>query len=102
MKKTKRLYYIQPPYGFEGGLPLWWMCGKNNSGYTSNLERAKKYTLLEAKEACRSLIEGYKVWPVEHVDSKSHCAVDPKELDNNKACGWISFKGTDKYFSLSL
>lgn len=61
--KEEPLYYIQN--GYVGNAILWW--GKNSQGYTTEIDKAGKYTKLEAERICERPED--RAWLCSHVDS---------------------------------
>jgi len=62
-EKKEELYYIQN--GWVGNAILWW--GKESFGYTTEIDKAGKYTKEEAKKIINRPED--KAWLCSHVDN---------------------------------
>ena len=82
MKKEDKLYYIQN--GWVGNAILWW--GVNSKGYTTEIDKAGKYTYAEAKK----IIERPQdmAWECKHVDKtlSAHKKIIDGQYLNVKNC----------------
>lgn len=75
------LFYLQnQTAGYLGNSPVFW--GVDGAGYTSRLDRAKKFTYEEAQSIMRSTKGSHSwfAWPVDHVDKHAHLTVDIQDL----------------------
>jgi len=72
------MFYIQAR-GFVGNSCLWWALG--GSGYTTDIEKAQKYTRKEVLDRFVKGREHDKIWPVSHVDTVVKKHVDAQYLD---------------------
>ncbi|MEK6882706.1 MAG: hypothetical protein AABY22_23995 [Nanoarchaeota archaeon] len=75
------MFYIQK--GYVGNSCYWWALG--SSGYTTDLNKAQKYT---RKEVLLRFITSHpdnKIWPASHVETKISKQVDSQYL-NYKYC----------------
>jgi hypothetical protein len=65
---AEKLFYIQNK-GFVGNCLLWW--GPEGKGYTTDLDKAGKYTVAEAIRRCSSRPEQDFYHPVDVVDAQA-------------------------------
>lgn len=78
-------YYIQnKDKGSIGNSLVFW--GKNRSGYTSNLDKAGKYPLEEAREICENNPHKNRAWPAHYIDQNEGTArmTDNQFLDKSQ------------------
>jgi hypothetical protein len=76
-----QLYYVQN--GFVGNCPLFW--GLGNCGYTSDLDKAQKYTKEQIVKEFSNPREQDIIWLAAEVDSKVKRIVDHQYLDYTKS-----------------
>lgn len=60
--KEEKMYYIQS--GYVGNAILWW--AKDSKGYTTEINKAGKYTKERAKEIIQT--PQHKAWECNHID----------------------------------
>lgn len=77
-----QLFYLQDSRGYVGNDVLWWAKGGN--GYTTDLSKAKIYTLHGAQIANNSR-ETDIPWPKEYIDGKTRPAVDMQYIRRDEA-----------------
>lgn len=70
---SEQLFYLQDTRDYVGNDMLWWR--KNNCGYTTNIEDARKWTWRELQER-QPTHEKYRAWPVEYIDQRTTLVVD--------------------------
>jgi len=75
------LYYIQDTRGFVGNSVLWW--GVNGGGYTTDIEKAGKYTEDEAQKICKNRNTD-RAFPCKYIDSIISKHVDMQNVDRKK------------------
>lgn len=78
---SAKMFYLQNlTAGYCGNSPLWWEA--SDSGYTTRLDCAKKFTAQEVAEIIRSTrgSHRWKKWSVKTVDSAAHRSVDIQDL----------------------
>ena len=80
MKAKEKLYYIQN--GYVGNAILWW--GKDSKGYTTEIDKAGKYTHAEAKQIIQRPCD--IAWECSHVDgcTKAHKTIIDMQYLNSK------------------
>lgn len=87
---TEKLYYIQNKHaGYIGNAPLFWAL--NRYGYTSNLDKAHKFTEEEAKEICLGNPEKNKAWSVDYIDNSVGIQriIDSQYMESENEVKWI-------------
>lgn len=65
MEKKEPMYYIQN--GYVGNAILWW--AKESRGYTTEIEKAGKYTKSQAKEIIKRPCD--RAWLCSHIDKNT-------------------------------
>lgn len=74
-------YYIQDTRTFHGNAVVWW--GIDGKGYTSQLEKAGKYTKADADNICKNRLTDV-AWPCDYIDNDvkaKYTIVDMQYLD---------------------
>lgn len=77
-QSEETMFYIQN--GYVGNSVLFWALG--GSGYTSNVEKAQKYTKEEVLNKFVGGREEDRIWVASHVESKISKHVDMQYLEN--------------------
>jgi hypothetical protein len=74
------MYYIQDTRGYVGNCVLWWQL--KNSGYTTNIDLAEKYTKEEMLDICLNGRETDVPWIASHIEENLTRHVDMQNLDS--------------------
>lgn len=80
MYKPKEYFLQNAGMGYCGNAPYWWE--ENNSGYTPNIDQAKKFSFKEAISIIRSCRGSHKFvkWEVQFVLAKVRRVIDVQDL----------------------
>ena len=71
------MYYIQnKERGYVGNCILWWR--KKDSGYSTKLSQAKKFSKKEAKEICGNN-KGFVMWKCKYTEDRAELTVDMQD-----------------------
>ena len=84
-EKTEELYYIQAP-GYVGNDLIWWC--ENRNGVTTNLRKAGKYNIKDAKIICAYKDGINKAWKVDYINSHISTRIDMQYVDNDGVMNW--------------
>ena len=76
--ETVKFFYIQDMRQYVGNSILWW--GINRSGYTTDIDKAGKYTESEAQKICRDR-KTDRAFPCKYIDSVISKHVDMQRVD---------------------
>jgi len=74
------LFYVQDSRSYVGNSVLWW--GLNNKGYTTELNKAQKYTKEEVIKQFSSSRDSDVIWVASHVESLIRTHVDMQYLES--------------------
>jgi len=81
----EKMFYIQA-HGYVGNSMLWWRI--NYSGYTTDLDKAGKYTEIDAEQICSNGNRNDIAWPVEYIDNNASRHIDIQTIDPTNSVIW--------------
>ncbi len=86
----EKLYYIQH-HGYCGNALFWW--GEKSNGYVTDIRKAQKYTLSEAKSRTQRPEDTF--WPCDYIDGlleAQKLIIDCQYVNQNKSLSALFLK----------